>query len=273
MSDVCFYEINILSSYSIYSLGGFSYGFFLHFPTLQFTAFSTPAFIIPAILTVSHFPLLHFQDISLVVRGRLYISCVQSSMLHGSETWPVRKGNEWHFSGQRWEWLDGCVALSYKIEFQVNGWEKRLELDDIISVLQQNRLWWYGHVLRKEDNGDVLNAFCSSTATDKLRRWCNDVYAVDFKKELLYLTRKQEGLRKLIFIYNYGITSYCLSPGGITFYLRAHEIQSNGDVQNVTSFNLQKSCKSLHGFSRCGHSNAVVSLDFAIENPGCFFYC
>jgi len=28
----------------------------------------------------------------------------------------------------------------------------RLRLDDIISVLQQNRLQWYGHVLRKEDN-------------------------------------------------------------------------------------------------------------------------
>jgi len=28
----------------------------------------------------------------------------------------------------------------------------RLGLDDIISVLQQNRLRWYGHVLRKEDN-------------------------------------------------------------------------------------------------------------------------
>ena len=28
----------------------------------------------------------------------------------------------------------------------------RLELEDIISVLQRNRLRWYGHVLRKEDN-------------------------------------------------------------------------------------------------------------------------
>jgi len=28
----------------------------------------------------------------------------------------------------------------------------RLGLDDIISVLQQNRLRWYGHMLRKEDN-------------------------------------------------------------------------------------------------------------------------
>jgi len=29
---------------------------------------------------------------------------------------------------------------------------ERLGLDDIISVLQQNRLQWYGRVLRKEDN-------------------------------------------------------------------------------------------------------------------------
>jgi len=34
------------------------------------------------------------MDISLIMRGRLYISCVQSSMLHRSETWPVMKENE-----------------------------------------------------------------------------------------------------------------------------------------------------------------------------------
>ena len=39
-------------------------------------------------------PLLTNKDISLSVRGRLYSSCVQSSMLHGSETWSIRKENE-----------------------------------------------------------------------------------------------------------------------------------------------------------------------------------
>ena len=38
------------------------------------------------------------------------------------------------------------------IEFQVKSLSERLGLDDIISVLQQNRLRWYGHMLRKEDN-------------------------------------------------------------------------------------------------------------------------
>jgi len=38
--------------------------------------------------------LLTNKDISLTVTGRLYSSCVRSSMLCGSETWPVRKENE-----------------------------------------------------------------------------------------------------------------------------------------------------------------------------------
>ena len=39
-------------------------------------------------------PLLINKDVSLIMRGRLYSSCVRSSMLHGSEkTW-------WHFSEQ-----------------------------------------------------------------------------------------------------------------------------------------------------------------------------
>ena len=46
-------------------------------------------------------PLLTNKDISLTVRGRVYSSCVSSSMLHGSETWPVRKEMRWHFRGQR----------------------------------------------------------------------------------------------------------------------------------------------------------------------------
>jgi len=38
--------------------------------------------------------LLTNRDISLIRTRRLYSSCKRSSMLHGSETWPVRKENE-----------------------------------------------------------------------------------------------------------------------------------------------------------------------------------
>jgi len=39
-------------------------------------------------------PLLTNKDMSLIVRGRLHSSCVRSTMLHGSDTWSVRKENE-----------------------------------------------------------------------------------------------------------------------------------------------------------------------------------
>ena len=39
-------------------------------------------------------PLLTNRDISLIRRGRLYSICVRSRMLHGSETWNVKKENE-----------------------------------------------------------------------------------------------------------------------------------------------------------------------------------
>ena len=71
-------------------------------------------------------------------------------MLHGSETWPVKKKNE--VALQRAEmrmvrWMCG-VKLPDKVPSK--GLRDRLGLDDIISVLQQNRLRWYGHVCEKK---------------------------------------------------------------------------------------------------------------------------
>jgi len=40
-----------------------------------------------------------------------------------------------------------------KVKKQIsNQLRERLGTDDIISVLQQNRLQWHGHVLQREDN-------------------------------------------------------------------------------------------------------------------------
>jgi len=44
----------------------------------------------------------------------------------------------------------GDIKLQDRVPYK--GLRERLGLDYIISVLQKNRLRWYGHVLRKEDN-------------------------------------------------------------------------------------------------------------------------
>jgi len=68
-------------------------------------------------------------------------------MLHRSETWPVRKENE--VALQRAEMRMVRWMFNVKVKDRVPGKElrERLGIDDIILILQQNRLQWYGHVL------------------------------------------------------------------------------------------------------------------------------
>ena len=69
----------------------------------------------------------------------------------GSETWPVTKGNE--VALQRAEMRMVRWMCTVKVKDRVPSKELRetLGIDDIMLILQQNRLRWYGHVLRKED--------------------------------------------------------------------------------------------------------------------------
>ena len=92
------------------------------------------------------------KDISLKVIGRLSSCSVLSSMLHGNETWPVRKENEVALQWAEMRMVRRMCSVKLQDRIPSKGLRERLGLDDIISVLQQNRLRWYGHVLRKEDN-------------------------------------------------------------------------------------------------------------------------
>jgi len=68
--------------------------------------------------------------------------------------WPVRKENV--VALQRAEmrmvkWM--CrTRIKLKDRFPSKELRERLGIDDIALVLQQTRLRWYGHVLRKEDD-------------------------------------------------------------------------------------------------------------------------
>jgi len=89
--------------------------------------------------------LLTNKGISLIVRGRLYSSCIQSSMLHGSETWPIRKENEVVLQRAGMRVVRWMCGIKLQDTVPIKG--LRLGLDDVILVPQQNRLRWYGHVL------------------------------------------------------------------------------------------------------------------------------
>ena len=97
-------------------------------------------------------PLLTNKDVPLIMRGRLYSSCVRSSTVHGSETWPVRKENVVALQRAEMRMVRWMCGVKLKDRLQSKELRERLGIDDIALVLQQNRLCWYGHVLRKEDD-------------------------------------------------------------------------------------------------------------------------
>jgi len=73
-------------------------------------------------------------------------------MLHGSEMWPIRKENEVALLRAEMRMVRWMCGIKLQDRGPSKGLRERLELGDIILVIQQNRLQWYGHVLRKEDN-------------------------------------------------------------------------------------------------------------------------
>jgi len=93
-------------------------------------------------------PLLTNKDVSLILRGRLYSSYARSSVLYGSETWPVRKENVVALQRAEMRMVRWMCGIKLKDRLP----RERLGVDDIALVLQQNRLHWYGCMMRKEDN-------------------------------------------------------------------------------------------------------------------------
>ena len=97
-------------------------------------------------------PLLTNKDVPLIMRGRLYSSCVRSSMLHGSETWHIRKENVVALQRAEMRMVRWMCGVKLKDRLPSKELRERIGVDDIALILPQNRLRWYGHVLQKEDD-------------------------------------------------------------------------------------------------------------------------
>ena len=76
------------------------------------------------------------------------------AMLHGSKTWPVRKENVLALQRAEMRMVRWMCGVKSKDRLPSKEMRERLSnsIDDIALALQQNRLRWYGHVLRKDDD-------------------------------------------------------------------------------------------------------------------------
>ena len=104
-------------------------------------------------------PVLSSRHLSFKTRGRVYSSCVQSAMLHASETWPLTKP-----SLQRLQRNDRAMIRQICnvrpqdiVTTRSNELLVRLGIEDLDLILKERRLRWYGHVGRS--NCAVKTAF------------------------------------------------------------------------------------------------------------------
>ena len=104
-------------------------------------------------------PVLSLCHLSFKTRGRVYSSCVQSAMLHASETWPLIKPNlQCLQQNDRAMIRQICnVRPQDVVTTRSNELLVQLGIEDLDLILKDRRLRWYGHV--ECSNGAVKTTF------------------------------------------------------------------------------------------------------------------
>ena len=93
-------------------------------------------------------PILTSRGASLKLKGKIY-KCVQSVLVHGSETWPMRAEDAHRLERAEYamvRWMSG-VNLRNKMPSVVL--RSRLGIEWVMDVVSRGRLRWFGHIVRK----------------------------------------------------------------------------------------------------------------------------
>ena len=104
-------------------------------------------------------PVLSSCHLSFKTHGHVYSSCVQSTMLHASETWPLTKPNLQHLQRNDRAMIRQICNVRQQDIVTTRSKEllAQLGIEDLDLILKERRLRWYGHVERS--NGAVNTAF------------------------------------------------------------------------------------------------------------------
>lgn len=86
---------------------------------------------------------------SLKVKGKVYRVCVQRVLVYGSETWPVKVEDIHRLERMMVRWMCG---VSLKSGCRSDELRKRLGVESVSDIMRRSRLWWFGHLERKEES-------------------------------------------------------------------------------------------------------------------------
>ena len=84
-------------------------------------------------------------------QGEVYKTVVRSAMVYGAETWAVKKAQEKNLDVAEMRmlrWMSGVTKPNIIRNERIRGTTK---VGEISMKVQESRLKWYGHVLRRDD--------------------------------------------------------------------------------------------------------------------------
>ena len=87
----------------------------------------------------------------LEMKGRVYSSCVRSSMTYGSETMPLLVDAGLKFERAEMQMIRWMCGISLKDRRTNEELRRLVGVEPITTFIRSGRLRWYGHVRRKGD--------------------------------------------------------------------------------------------------------------------------
>jgi hypothetical protein len=94
-------------------------------------------------------PILTARGASLRVKGKIYRACVQSVLIYGSETWPMKVDDMQRLERTERLMVRWMCSVSLKDRIQSKELNRYLGVSSVTDVVRRGRLRWFGHLERK----------------------------------------------------------------------------------------------------------------------------
>ena len=98
-------------------------------------------------------PLLTSKPVPFDMRGRLFSSNVRSSMLHGTETWPMTSAALHRLCRNDRAMIRWICGVKPSDDPSMDELHAKLGICDLAILVRERRLRWFGHVMRS--NGEI----------------------------------------------------------------------------------------------------------------------
>jgi len=97
-------------------------------------------------------PILTMRGASLKLKGKIYRSCVQSVLVYGSETWPMKLEDMHRLERNERMMVRWMCGVTLKDKKSSAALLSRLGIDCVEEIVRRGRLRWFGHLERKNDD-------------------------------------------------------------------------------------------------------------------------